>query len=89
MINPFRLKNQADDMEPDEIASLFGEPPGFEKFLQPTHHFLIGGRGSGKTTLLRAVCSSVIDRRTEQKNVPFTGVYIPFKGFEVGRFVRS
>ena len=89
MNNPFRLKKQADDMEAAEIASLFGEPPGFEKFLQPTHHFLIGGRGSGKTTLLRAVCSSVVDKRSQRNKVPFFGVYVPFKQFEVGRFVRS
>lgn len=86
--NPFRRKKNAEQMDFEEIYSLFADPPDYHKYLQPRHHIMIGSTGSGKSAVLKALSLPVQLKRDRLEHVPFYGIYLRLKNPEVKHFVR-
>jgi len=67
----FRFIPAAEKIDAANLADLFAEPPGYDKFAQPVNHLLIGAKGSGKSALLRAVSLPVVTEKKPLASLPF------------------
>ena len=86
--NPFKREKNAEQMNFDEIYSLFAYPPDYKKYLQPRHQILIGSTGSGKSAILKELSLPVQIKKHRVENLPFYGIYLRLKNPEVKHFVR-
>lgn len=85
----FRFIKTAEKISATDLTVLFAEPPGYEKFVQPVSHLLVGSKGSGKSALLRAVSVPIAAARKPLDNLSFVGFYLPFPFAEGDLLTRN